>query len=83
MVFLRPLGIFLKKLTKLSKGKEIIKGQAFPRAGFGKASLSSSQGKEVALRLKGGRISKNIIPVIIHKKKKRKNYNNIITKRVA
>ena len=47
-----------------------MRGQAFPRAALGKALLSFSQGEEVASRFKGGSgISKNIIPVIMHKKK--------------
>ena len=47
-----------------------MRGQALPRAALGKASLSSSQGKKVASRSRGGlRISKDIIPVIMHKEK--------------
>ena len=61
-----------------------MRGRAFPRATLGKASLSSSQGEEVASRSRGElRIFKNIIPVIMYKKRKRKNYNKIITKRVV
>ena len=47
-----------------------MRGRALPRATFGKASLNSSQGEEVASRSRGGlRIFKDIIPVIIHKEK--------------
>ena len=67
---LNPWVYSLRKLIRLSKGKEIIRGRAFPRAGLSEASLSFSQGKEVASRSKGGlRISKDIMPVIMHKKK--------------
>ena len=45
-----------------------MRGQVFPRAGLGKASLSSSQGKEVALRPKGELgMSEDIMPVMMHK----------------
>ena len=61
-----------------------MRGRALPRAALGEASLSSSQGEEVASRSRGGSgISKDIIPVMMHKEKKRKNYNKIVTKRVA
>ena len=61
-----------------------MRGRALPRATLGEALLSFSQREEVASRSRGGsRISKNIIPVIMHKKKKRKNCNKIVTKRVA
>ena len=60
-----------------------MRGRAFPRASLGKASLSSSQGEEVALRSGGLGISKDIMPVMMHKEKKRKNCNKIVTKRVA
>ena len=46
-----------------------MRGQVFPWATFKEALLSFSQGKEVALRSRGGlRMSKNIIPVIMYKK---------------
>ena len=46
-----------------------MRGRALPRATLGEASLSFSQGEEVASRSRGGLgISKNIIPVIMHKK---------------
>ena len=46
-----------------------MRGRAFPRAALGKASLSFSQGEEVASWSRGGlRISKDIIPVIMYKK---------------
>ena len=44
-----------------------MRGQAFPRAGLGKASLSFSQGKEIVSWSRGLGISKDIIPVIMHK----------------
>ena len=54
-----------------------MRGRALPRATLGKASLSFSQGKEVTSRSRGGlKISKDIIPVIMHKKKSGK----IVTK---
>ena len=60
-----------------------MRGQAFTRAALGEALLSFSQGKEVASRSRGGsRISKDIIPVMMHKERKRKNCNKIVTKRV-
>ena len=61
-----------------------MQGQAFPRVSFGEALLSSLQGEEVASRFRGGlEIFEDIMPVIMHKKKKRKNCNRIMTKRVA
>ena len=46
-----------------------MRGRALPRATLGKASLSSSQGEKVTSRSRGGLgISKNIMPVIMHKK---------------
>ena len=65
---LNPWVYSLKKLIRLSKGKEIIRGRASSRGALGKVSLSSSQGEEVASRSRGGLgISKDIMPVIMHK----------------
>ena len=61
-----------------------MRGRAALRAGLGEASLSFSHGKEITSRSKGRlRMFKDIIPVIMHKERKRKNYNRIVTKRVA
>ena len=61
-----------------------MRGRAFPRAGLVKVSLSSSQREKVASRFKGGLgMSKDIMPVMMHKEGKRKNCNRIVTKRVA
>ena len=67
---LNPWVYFLKKLVRLFRGKEIIRGRAFPRAAFDKVSLSFSQGEEVVSRSRGGLgMSKDIMPVIMHKEK--------------
>ena len=61
-----------------------MRGQALPRAALKEALLNFSKGEKVVSRSKGGlRIFKNIMPVIMHKEKKRKNYNKIMTKRVV
>ena len=45
-----------------------MRGQAFSRGALGEASLSSSQGEEVASRSRGGSgMSEDIMPVIMHK----------------
>ena len=54
-------------------GKEIIQGRVFPEAGLGKALLSFLQEEKVTSRSRGGlRIFKNIIPIIMQKKKAEK-----------
>ena len=44
-----------------------MQGRALSQAAFSEVSLSFSQGEEVALRSRGLRIFKNIIPVIMYK----------------
>ena len=47
-----------------------MRGRAFLWVTLGEASLSFLQGEEITLRFKGGlRIFKNIIPVIMYKKR--------------
>ena len=70
MVFSLDLWVyFLKKLIRLSRGKEIIRGRTFPRVTLGEVLLSFSQGEKVASRSRrGSEIFKDIMPVIMHKK---------------
>ena len=51
---LNPWVYSLRKLIKVSRGKEIMQGRAFPRVSFGKALLSSSQGEEITSGLRRG-----------------------------
>ena len=47
-----------------------MRGRALPQAALGEALLSFLSGEEVVLRFRGGLgIFKDIIPVIIHKKR--------------
>ena len=65
---LNPWVYSLRKSTRSSRGKEIIRGQASPQAGLGKASLSFSQKEKVASRSRGGLgIFEDILPVIMYK----------------
>ena len=66
--FLNPWVYSLKKLIRLSRGKEIIRGRAFLRVAFGEVLLSFLQGEEVASRSRGGLgIFKDIMPVMMYK----------------